>query len=71
MGFEPMLRVLQFCTVDLVIVKRFQRSTAPSSECSCTASPLEKPEKFSKNGPPLETSKPFLKLLTEIRSKGK
>jgi len=67
MGFEPMLKVLQFCTVDPTIVNRFQRIVRLLSECSCDVETCEKLGKFSKNGLPLGTSKPLPTSLAEIR----
>jgi len=52
MGFEPMMRVLQFCTVDAAIVNRFQRVVGRLLKCSCGVAACIKAEKFSKNGLP-------------------
>jgi len=52
MGFEPMMRVLQFCTVGSANENYLQAAANPSLECSCTVSACEKLEKSSKNGLP-------------------
>ena len=47
MGFEPMIRVLQFCTVGSAIVEiPFSAAGKPSFEYSCTESPCEKPREI-------------------------
>jgi hypothetical protein len=51
MGFELMLRVLQFCTVGSVNENYLQAAASPSLECSCTEAPCENLEKFSKKRP--------------------
>ena len=63
-GFE---RVLQFCTVGSASVNPLGAAANPSLECSCTEAPCENLEKSSKNGLPSGTSRPFLKIQTEIR----
>jgi hypothetical protein len=59
MGFEPMMRVLQFCTVVSANKNLLQTAVSLLLDCSCTASPCKNPEKFSKNGLLSGTSSPF------------
>jgi hypothetical protein len=70
MGIEPMVRVLQFCTVVSANKNRLQTAVSLQLECSYTASPCKNPEKFSKNGLPPGTDRPFPKMRTEIERLG-
>jgi hypothetical protein len=67
MGIEPMVRVLQFCTVDSASVNRFQRIVRLLSECSYDVATCKNLEKFSKNGLPSGTGRPFPKMQAESR----